>query len=299
MISLGLGSPSDITLLMLFGLSPQLGGTFVSFDAHKNFAVSLIAVAPTPAASGTTFSITPGDGALFPAVPFNAVIWPAGTHPTAANAEIVRVMASGTGDNWTATRTTETSNARSIAVGDQICAAITAKTLTDVEAAANAAAQNLVGPVTFPAIQVPSSNVNCLDDYEEGSWTPVLGGSGGTSGQTYTTQVGRYIKVGKLVTCFCQVTFSAKGTITGSLQIQGLPFTSENTAGAYGGLQCGDFANMATVITTLYGIVPPNVTYADIRASTATAVATSGQPDTSFVGNTTSVVCKITYQASA
>lgn len=111
-----------------------------TFDAHKNFSISLIAVAPTPAASGTTFNVTAGEGALFPAVSFNAVVWPAGTNPTAANAEIVRVTNKGTGDNWTATRVTESSNARSIAVGDQIMAAITAKTITDIETATVASA---------------------------------------------------------------------------------------------------------------------------------------------------------------
>lgn len=105
------------------------------YDLHKNFSTSLIAVAPVPAASGTTFSVTPGEGALFPAVAFNAVVWPAGASPTAANAEIVRVTNKGTGDNWTVTRVTESSNARSIAVGDQISAAITAKMITDIETA--------------------------------------------------------------------------------------------------------------------------------------------------------------------
>jgi hypothetical protein len=110
----------------------------MAYDAKKNFSYSLIAVAPVPAASGTTFSVTAGEGALFPAVPFNVVVWPAGANPTAVNAEVLRITSKGTGDNWTATRTQESSVARSIALGDQICAAITAKTLTDVEAAVTA-----------------------------------------------------------------------------------------------------------------------------------------------------------------
>lgn len=107
----------------------------MAYDVHKNFGVSLIAVAPTPAASGTTFSVTAGTGVLFPAAPFNVVVWPAGANPTAANAEIVRITSKGTGDNWTGTRTTESSSARSIALGDQVANAITAKVFTDIEAA--------------------------------------------------------------------------------------------------------------------------------------------------------------------
>ena len=101
-------------------------------DAHKNFAISLVATAPSPATTGTSLVVTAAGGALFPAVPFNAVIWPAGAAPTAANAEIVRVTNIST-DTFTITRTQESTSARTVVVGDQIAAAITALTLTDVE----------------------------------------------------------------------------------------------------------------------------------------------------------------------
>src|SRR4051794_38729536 len=39
------------------------------------------------------------------------------------------------------------------------------------------------GQLVFPATQNAAAGVNTLDDYEEGSWTPVIGGDGGTSGQ--------------------------------------------------------------------------------------------------------------------
>jgi hypothetical protein len=71
---------------------------------------------------------------------------------------------------------------------------------------------------------------NLLDDYEEGTFTAVLGGSGGTSGQTYTFRQAKYTKVGNLVTCVVLVQVAAKGTITGNLQIQGLPFASASYA---------------------------------------------------------------------
>ncbi len=106
-------------------------------DAHKNFATSLVATAPSPASSGTSLVVTAGDGSKFPAAPFNAVVWATGVQPTTANAEVVRVTAVST-DTLTITRAQESSSARSIVVGDQIANAITAKALTDVEAAAGA-----------------------------------------------------------------------------------------------------------------------------------------------------------------
>jgi hypothetical protein len=101
-------------------------------DAHKNFAYSTVATAPSPATSGTSLVVAAAQGALFPAVPFNATIWPVATNPTSANAEIVRVTAIST-DTFTITRAQENSSARTVIVGDQIAATITAKTLTDVE----------------------------------------------------------------------------------------------------------------------------------------------------------------------
>ena len=103
-------------------------------DAHRNFAYSKVATAPTPATSGITLVVDPAGGALFPLPPFNAVVWPDTVIPLASNAEIVRVT-NIAGDTFTITRAQEGTTARAIAVGYQISAAITAKLLTDVEAA--------------------------------------------------------------------------------------------------------------------------------------------------------------------
>lgn len=101
-------------------------------DAHKNFAVSAVATAPSPATSGTSLVVTAGQGSLFPTPPFNAVIWPTNSNPLSSNAEIVRVTAIAT-DTLTIVRTQEGTVARTVIVGDQISAAITAKTLEDLD----------------------------------------------------------------------------------------------------------------------------------------------------------------------
>ena len=77
------------------------------------------------------------------------------------------------------------------------------------------------GQIKFPVTQVASSDANTLDDYEEGTWTPVVTPSTGTI--TSQTCSGNYIKVGRLVT----LTFNAQmltGTMTAVSQITGLPF---------------------------------------------------------------------------
>jgi hypothetical protein len=67
-----------------------------------------------------------------------------------------------------------------------------------------------------------------LDDYEEGTWTPVLIGTTSAGTGTYTTQDGKYTKVGNLVTFQMGLSWSAH-TGTGTMQIQGLPYTTSST----------------------------------------------------------------------
>jgi hypothetical protein len=103
----------------------------MSFDAHANNGWSAVATAPTPATSGLSLIVTAGRGALFPVVPFNCTVT-----GSAGNPEYVRVTAIAT-DTLTITRAQEGSAARTIVIGDTIALTVTAKTLTDIEAAVN------------------------------------------------------------------------------------------------------------------------------------------------------------------
>ncbi len=85
----------------------------------------------------------------------------------------------------------------------------------------------------FPDTQVASADANALDDYEEGTWTPAIADSdldGSGEGQTYTTQFGRYVKIGNMVYVSFQLRVSSIGTLTGGSNafLVGLPFTSTN-----------------------------------------------------------------------
>jgi hypothetical protein len=86
--------------------------------------------------------------------------------------------------------------------------------------------------ITFPATANLSTNANTLDDYEEGSWTPTIGGSAtNPTGIVYSSQSGSYTRVGNVVYIAFRIQFSfTNGTGSGSLEIRGLPFTSTNTA---------------------------------------------------------------------
>jgi hypothetical protein len=83
--------------------------------------------------------------------------------------------------------------------------------------------------ITFPATQSASSDANTLDDYEEGTWTPAITFGGGSTGITYSSQLGFYTKIGNTVTVQFRVNLSSKGSSTGSAALGGLPFTSGGT----------------------------------------------------------------------
>lgn len=105
-------------------------------DAHPNFAYSTVATAPSPATSGTTLVVGSGEGARFGSTfPFQVTIYPA--NASAATIATQSETATCTGrstDTLTLTRNTEGPNgARTVVIGDQIAATITAKSLTDIE----------------------------------------------------------------------------------------------------------------------------------------------------------------------
>lgn len=79
--------------------------------------------------------------------------------------------------------------------------------------------------ITFPATQDASTSANTLDDYEEGTWTPALTFGGGSTGLTYTTQSGRYTKIGRMAEIEMLVAVNSNGTSTGNAVFSGLPFT--------------------------------------------------------------------------
>ena len=88
------------------------------------------------------------------------------------------------------------------------------------------------GQITFPATAVPSADANTLDDYEEGTWTPVAASSAGSL--TSYTSTGIYTKVGRTVSLTGQFTIVTAGTASGYAQIAGFPFTSNVNAESMG-----------------------------------------------------------------
>ena len=63
-------------------------------------------------------------------------------------------------------------------------------------------------------------------DIVSGDFTPtIIGLTTAGTGQVYTVQIGKYIKIGNVVQVWGKVTMSNKGNPTGGILISGLPFT--------------------------------------------------------------------------
>ena len=86
---------------------------------------------------------------------------------------------------------------------------------------------------------------NALDDYEEGTFTPVIIGSITTGTATYSSQNGKYTKVGNRVFWEIYIDWTG-GTGTGNLRVSGLPFTISNTLATFPAASIG-YAQTVTI----------------------------------------------------
>jgi len=148
--------------------------------------------------------------------------------------------------------------------------------------------------ITFPATQSASSDANTLDDYEEGSWSPSVGGNA-----TYTVQEGQYIKIGQLVFIFFDIGISTIGTGS-TTQISGAPFTAANIPNVSSAwtLNPHYFANIANSITWLSSYIIENATTINFVGN-STAATTVQMNGGAVFGNGARIVGSGTYRASA
>jgi hypothetical protein len=130
-----------------------------------------------------------------------------------------------------------------------------------------------------------------LNWYEEGAWTPSVGGDA-----TYTTQEGYYVRVGDLVYVQCQLLLNVLGTGS-TTTISGLPFQAFNPSNSSRGTgsvwYCG---NLATNVTSIVpGVTPAGQT---ITFGGFTAAGASMSVPLTVFQNGTRVDFAMTYRAN-
>jgi hypothetical protein len=123
---------------------------------------------------------------------------------------------------------------------------------------------------------------NALDDYEEGTWTPNVGGDA-----TYTAQSGRYTIVGRKVTASWDMTINVFGT--GSVNvISGLPVASGDSMGGGGSITY--VSGLAAAVVDF----SPTVSGSGVRVRSFTAAKTVSGNNTIF-GDSARIAGTVTY----
>jgi hypothetical protein len=120
-----------------------------------------------------------------------------------------------------------------------------------------------------------------LDWYEEGDWTPSLGGTA-----TYSSRSGKYTRIGNTVHIFCSLQVNVLGTGS-TTTISGLPFASAQRGG--GGMTY--FASLSQAVTFLAPTAEGSVvTFEGLTAASSTSV-----DGIAIFGNSAYVVFSATY----
>lgn len=144
--------------------------------------------------------------------------------------------------------------------------------------------------IAFPATQVPSSNANTLDDYEEGTWTPAAAFGGAATGITYGLQEGSYTKIGRLVYIRGRVTLTSKGSSTGAMTITGLPFTIARIASGEVGAAV-NFSGLGGGALFILGQASGTTLNVELGSALGTVNLTDAE-----AGNSADLIFSITYE---
>lgn len=122
------------------------------------------------------------------------------------------------------------------------------------------------------------------------SWTPSVGGTA-----TYTTQIGRYLRIGRWCTVQCKLVINSIGTGS-TTTISGLPFPSNDNSAIQTG-SVSYFASLATNVLNISCLIPNNTSTVQFPITTA-AGATCGSAAGAIFGNSAEVNFSITYETS-
>ena len=144
--------------------------------------------------------------------------------------------------------------------------------------------------ITFPATQSDSSNANTLDDYEEGTWTPNIGGNA-----TYSSQNGRYTKIGNIVYLSWDMTITTRGTGSTST-ISGVPFAPASGGGVNAGTWGYGTGLGVSVVFLSFRLDPGGSS--SIFNAILTSATTSMTSSQDIYTNGTNVNSSLTYRAA-
>ena len=152
--------------------------------------------------------------------------------------------------------------------------------------------------ISFAADGNASGMTNELfDDYEEGTWTPIIAYQYG-SVTSYTSQVGKYTKIGNMVYADFSVRLSDKGNPSGSYSyLQGLPYNhSGSTAGAGTVYYLANFNYNVSYLSYELGGATPGTAW--LTGITGTQGSSTSYINGGYYTNTTWLAGQLVYRVS-
>jgi hypothetical protein len=169
---------------------------------------------------------------------------------------------------------------------------------------ANGGVLQLSGGITFPGTAVAATDVNTLDDYEEGTFTPTIQGASTPSGQTYDWQKGRYTKVGNIVTCEYNVKLTVQGTTDGGsgFYIGGFPFNAsadqENTTDYIIGMSPVYFENLSSNLYVMLLRMSGSQNIGNLYGQAALDASMESLARTTYISGTCELAGTVTYRVA-
>ena len=118
-----------------------------------------------------------------------------------------------------------------------------------------------------------------LDDYEEGTYTPVLTGAQGNPTQSYANQYGYYIKIGRFVNVTVDIKMAASGISGGSgIVLLSIPFAQANLTNHQG-------ISASVGYAPSWGAITPTAAYASPNDSTVYLLGNDKDTGANFVNS--------------
>jgi hypothetical protein len=133
-----------------------------------------------------------------------------------------------------------------------------------------------------------------LNDYEEGTWVPSVGGTA-----TYTLRSGSYVKVGRLVTVSwdMEILLIGTGDISGIISLPFVVGTATSPANQVGYGATGFFNVLATTVYSMSFYAAANTSI--IYAMTKNSLSAGNSVNTAIYGNGTRVQGSLTYMTNS
>lgn len=290
--NVGIGTSSPATPLDVNGRIRTRGGTNF-LDAYHNATIGVLETtggASTPlvlATAGTErmridISGNVGIGTNAPAYPLDIV-----------GAQIRQSSSSSLGTRMTFVSTS--TNGRTYQIGSNFVGGVGEFSVYDATAATERARIDINGNLLIRTAnagivfnKTGALTNSTLNDYEEGTWTPNVGGNA-----TYSGQVGIYTKIGRMVTVQCDMVINLIGTGATGL-VYGLPFPC--SGGNYYAANISYFSGLSKTVFSVMGIVPiasnPYVYFETVSNTAGQSTANDSQ---SIFQNGSRVIFTATY----